>query len=253
MKQYCYQRRNKGIGPVLVLLHGFLCGPEYWRNTVKALCNRFDVITPNLPGFAGFTSHAALNRIDGFVDYLLNLLDYESVQKFHLLGHSMGGMIAQELAIKAGNRIDRLVLFGTGPIGEMPGRFESLEKSLRRVTTQGPDDTIENTVATWFMRGREDPEFANVVATAKLASIDAIVGGYKAMQNWRIDDRLDDIRNLTLIIWGDGDRSYSRNQVELLRNGILNSRLVIMQGCSHNAHLEKPDLFHQHVANFLSK
>lgn len=247
-----YRCRRTGQGTALVLQHGFLCGPGYWQGTADALRERFDVIVPTLPGFADHASEPALDSIPAFAEYLLGLLDHAGVGRFHLLGHSMGGMIAQETALQAGSRIDRLILFGTGPIGEMPGRFESLEESRRRVEADGPQGMIEHTVATWFMRGREDPSCSDVLATAGQASLDAILGGYRAMQDWRGLERLGDIRNPTLIVWGDGDRSYRRDQVDLLRHGIPDSRLVVMPDCSHNAHLEDPRTFHAHVADFLA-
>jgi pimeloyl-ACP methyl ester carboxylesterase len=241
-----------GSGPALVLQHGFLCGPAYWRQTVDALSHRFRIIVPTLPGFAGHDAAPALDSISGFADYLLAVLDDAGIQRFHLLGHSMGGMIAQEVALRAGSRVGRLVLFGTGPIGEMPGRFETLEESGRRVAEEGAESVIRRTVATWFVKGSEDPSCASAVATARQASMEAILGGYRAMQHWRGLERLADIPNRTLIVWGDRDRSYRRDQVELLHQGIVDSGLVIMPGCSHNAHLEMPREFVRIIGDFLA-
>ena len=246
-----WRYRRAGHGTAVVLQHGFLCGPGYFQGLADALIDRFDVIVPTLPGFADHASEPALDSIAAFADYLLGLLDHAGVERFHLLGHSMGGMIAQEAALKSAGRVDRLILFGTGPIGEMPGRFESLAESRRRVEADGPESMLGRTVATWFMRGREDPSFPDVLATARKASLDAIQGGYRAMQDWRSLERLGEVRSPTLIIWGDGDRSYRRDQVELLRSGIPGSRLAVMPGCSHNAHLENPACFHDCVAEFL--
>ncbi len=241
-----------GHGNVLVLQHGFLCGPAYWQQTMAALCDQYQVIVPTLPGFADQATEPAINSIPEFADYLLAVLDHAGVDRFHLLGHSMGGMIAQEVALQAQDRVDRLILFGTGPVGEMPGRFETLQESARKVKAWGHEPMIVNTVATWFMRGELDPHFDSMVATARQASLQAILQGYTAMRKWRSLERLGDIKRPTLIVWGDSDRSYRRDQVNQLQHGISNSRLVIMSGCSHNAHLENPATFHRHVAGFLS-
>ncbi|MXZ81429.1 MAG: alpha/beta hydrolase [Gammaproteobacteria bacterium] len=246
-----WRYRRTGRGPAVVLQHGFLCGPGYFEQLADALSDRYDVIVPTLPGFADHASRPALDSIADFAEYLLGMLDHAGVNRFHLLGHSMGGMIAQEVALKSGARGARLSLFGTVPIGEMPGRFETLEESRRRVEANGPENMIGRTVATWFMRGEEDPSFPDALAVARTASLDAILGGYRAMQDWRSLERLGEIRNPTLIVWGDGDRSYRRSQVDSLRRGIPDSRLAVMPGCSHNAHLENPKCFHDCVTDFL--
>ena len=64
---------------------------------------------------------------------------------------------------------------------------------------------------------------------------------------------LKNITNRTLIIWGDRDKAYNYNQVETLKDNINNSIFKIINGCSHNVHLEKPDEFNDCVNNFLKK
>ena len=71
------------------------------------------------------------------------------------------------------------------------------------------------------------------------------------MKNWRGIDNLKNIKNETLIIWGDKDISYNFHQVDTLNKNIKNSRLEIFKGCSHNVHLEQPDKFNILIKNFL--
>ena len=71
------------------------------------------------------------------------------------------------------------------------------------------------------------------------------------MKNWNGFENLKKIKNETLIIWGDHDKAYNFNQVETLKNNILNSDIKIIKGCSHNAHLEKPDEFNTIIGEFL--
>jgi len=62
---------------------------------------------------------------------------------------------------------------------------------------------------------------------------------------------LQDIKNNTLIIWGDKDKSYNLGQVQTLEKNISDSNLVIFKGCAHNEHLEHPDQFNHTIKNFL--
>ena len=74
------------------------------------------------------------------------------------------------------------------------------------------------------------------------------------MKNWSgIENLKKNIKNETLIIWGDQDKIYNFNQVEILKENITNSDLRIIDECSHNAHLEKPDEFNAIVIEFLKK
>ena len=66
-------------------------------------------------------------------------------------------------------------------------------------------------------------------------------------------ENLKNIKNPTLIIWGDQDKAYNFNQVDTLNKNIPNSELKIIEGCSHNVHLEKPDEFNEVVKYFLAE
>ena len=71
----------------------------------------------------------------------------------------MGGMIAQEVARKIPQRLDRLVLYGTGPLGSMPERFEPLDVSLDRLQQDGVAKTARRIAATWLLHGDAHPGF----------------------------------------------------------------------------------------------
>ena len=73
------------------------------------------------------------------------------------------------------------------------------------------------------------------------------------MKNWNGIENLRNIKNETLIVWGNQDKAYNFNQVETLKNNISNSDLKIIDGYSHNVHLEKPDKFNIIVEEFLKR
>ncbi len=106
-----------GTGPTLVLVHGFLSGLTYWEKQFELFSTRFDVVAFDLPGYGGKAHEVGLDSVEGFADFVLAKLDALGIDCFHLIGHSMGGMIAQEVAIKAADRVAGLVLYATGPMG----------------------------------------------------------------------------------------------------------------------------------------
>ncbi len=74
-----------------------------------------------------------------------------------------------------------------------------------------------------------------------------------SMKNWNGLKNLKNIKNSTLIIWGDQDKAYNFEQVETLNKNIPNSELKVIEGCSHNVHLEKPDEFNEILKYFLAE
>ncbi len=243
---------RQGSGPVLVFQHGFLSGAGYWRNQIDYFAQSFNVIATNLPGYGDNAESPPLDTIEDGAWFVMDLLDRLNVGRFSLVGHSMGGMIAQETAIIAPQRVQKLILYGTGPDGLLPGRFESIADSKWRVGHEGKEGTIKTTVASWFLNKEAHPDYPAALELAMRVNASTMLAGYSAWQRWRAVERLDQITAETLIVRGAEDRSYPGRQIDRLLDGIQNSRLRIMPRCSHNAHLENPALFNRIVDEFLS-
>ncbi|ANG64661.1 alpha/beta hydrolase [Marinobacterium aestuarii] len=242
-----------GKGPVLVLVHGFLSGLSYWHKQVENFSSHFDVIALDLPGYGGETRTTGPARIEDFADCVLHQLDKLGVENFYLMGHSMGGMIAQEIALKAPDRVTRLVLYCTGPNGRLPGRFEPLEESIRKVCERGTEEPARYTVPTWFTLGTEDPDCQEGIEMALQVSRQTYINGLKAMGGWSAEQRLGSIRAQTLVLWADRDRTYMWQQPEALWKGIKGANLAVIPQCAHNAHLEKSHVFNQIVFDFINR
>jgi pimeloyl-ACP methyl ester carboxylesterase len=136
----------------LVLIHGFLGGARQWSGLADAFSNQRPVVTIDLPGFGGASAEPPASTIEEFAQHVLTALDAQHLQSIALLGHSMGGMIAQEIARQRPELIERLVLYGTGPLGKMPDRFESIETSLQRLEQEGLTETARR--VGWGLAGR---------------------------------------------------------------------------------------------------
>lgn len=240
-----------GQGPVLVLVHGYLGGSAIWAGQTAAFCAKRDVICPDL---AGFGASALLTAPDNIADHarsVLRLLDVLAIGAFDLLGHSMGGMVVQEMARLAPERIRALILYGTGPQGVMPGRFETIAQSRARLLADGLPATAQRIAATWFMQGQAAKGFAVCKALGQKASLQAALASLTAWETWDGRPALARIRARTLVIWGSHDRSYDWSQPEALWRGVPKADLAVIPGCAHNAHLENEVLFNLLVSDFL--
>ena len=240
-----------GKGFPLVLVHGFLGSSKMWEPQVNFFKKHFRVITPDLPGFGKSNKAKPHNNIQSIADLLLDCLEEKKIDKFYLLGHSMGGMIVQEMAKKAGENISKLICYSTGPIGEMPGRFETVDQSRENLKKKGLEITATNIVKTWFVKGEAAKYFDICIEAGKQTSIKAVDNALIAFKNWNGVNTLKNIKNETLIVWGDQDKSYNLEQEQTLASNIERSKLVIFKDCAHNVHLEKPNQFNNTIKDFL--
>jgi len=244
--------RRAGQGSALVLVHGYLGGSAQWEAEIAHFSDRFDVIAPDLPGFGDATARPGCARIADMAGAVTGLLDQLGIDRFILLGHSMGGMIAQQIAASQSHRVEKLILYGTGPLGLMPDRFEPIGLSRERLERDGIDATIRRIAGTWFCKGESAPGFAQVAGIGARASAAAARAALDAMAAWDGRSALPGLAMPTLVIWGHDDQSYRWPQVESLWRGLPNATLSVIPGAAHAAHLEKPRLFHAVLDDFLT-
>ena len=241
-----------GKGFPLVLIHGYLGSSEMWFLQKKFLSKNYRIISPALPGFGESYKTKSLNSINKMAQMLIKLINEKNINKFHLLGHSMGGMIVQEMAKISGEKIKKLICFATGSIGDIPDRFESIDTSIEKLKEEGIKETVKRIPPKWFAKGQKAKNYylcENAVKhISELTARNALI----AMRDWNGLENLKNINNKTLIIWGDKDKSYNFEQVSMLKNNIPDSDLKIFENCCHNVHLESPDKFNDVVKDFLT-
>jgi len=234
----------------LVFVHGFLGGAQQWAGQKEAFHDR-NVVTLDLPGFGANAHLEPLHTIGAYADWVLARLTDKRVERFDLVGHSMGGMVVQEMIARAPERISRLVLYGTGATGALPGRFETIAVSKARAQADGPQATARRIAATWFLHKAQAEAYEGCATIAAQSGLAAILSGLDAMGDWRGEDLLDRITAKTLILWGDQDRTYPWSQTETLWRKIKPSRLAVLPDCAHAIHLERPQLFNAVLRDFV--
>ena len=242
-----------GEGFPFVLVHGYLGSSEMWTFQKEFFSKDYRVITPALPGFGESHNVKSLDSINKMAKEIINVLDQKKIDKFNLIGHSMGGMIVQEITKLIGDRVNKLICFATGCIGDIPGRFETMEETREKLKKEGTELSFSRVPLKWVVKGDKDKNYFLCENAVKNVSLEAADNALLAMKNWRGKENLKNIKNDTLIIWGDKDTSYNFDQVDTLNKNIKNSRLEIFKDCAHNVHLEQPDQFNILVKEFISK
>ena len=242
-----------GKGFPFVFVHGYLGSSEMWNFQKEFFSKHYRVIIPALPGFGESHNVKSLDSINKMAREIIDLLDQKNIDKFNLIGHSMGGMIVQEITKLIGDRVNKLICFATGSIGEIPGRFETIDETREKLKKDGIEVSFSRVPKKWFVKGDKDKNYYLCKNAVKDVSLETADNALLAMKNWRGKEDLKNIKNETLIIWGDKDTSYNFDQVDTLKKNIKNSRLEIFKDCAHNVHLEQPDQFNNLVQKFISE
>jgi pimeloyl-ACP methyl ester carboxylesterase len=248
MKHLSYKKI--GSGKPLVLVHGYLGGQNMWRFQ-EDLKDDFELIMPSLAGYGESANMAAPSTIRDNANQVYELLDYLNINTFYLLGHSMGGMIVQEMAAMKPDRIEKLICFGTGSIGVLPNRFETIKESRNKINKIGIKKTRESIAKTWFVDYMKGDGYQLCLEEGAKASTQAALASLDAWDCWDGRGQLEKILSPTLILWSNKDRSYDWNQQKILNNGIQNSRIEVVEGCAHNSHMEQPNQINKIIRDFI--
>lgn len=228
-------------------------GSAQWSGYLDRLAERRPLIAVDLPGFGAHAHLPACPTIAAYADWVIGHLHDRGIERYHLMGHSMGGMIVQDMARADRDRIARLVLYATGAVGVLPGRFETIADSKRRARHDGPAATARRISATWFLEREDAAGYPACARVAECASAAAIEAGLDAMESWDGSGKLAEIVQAPLVLWGDRDRTYPWAQIARLWTAIPDASLAVVPRCAHAVHAEKPALFCQLVSDFLEE
>jgi pimeloyl-ACP methyl ester carboxylesterase len=238
-----------GAGPALLALHGAatLEGQEFARG----LADQFRVYLPFHPGFGDSAPAPHIFGMQDIVVHTLNLMDVLGLHKPQLMGHSMGGWLAAELAVVAGDRFGKLVL--NAPAGLNDAAYPATD--LDKVAPQDlPAYLAHNpAVALRYFPGGSDCPPPDVFGAARakegeaLANILKVHGfGHPNLGRW-----IRRIRNDTLILWGGDDRMLPAGQAQIWADRIPNARLHIVPDAGHFAMQDQPACL-KTIADFLT-
>jgi len=245
----------RGEGAPLVLIAGLGGRGASWQPFLDTAARRFRVLTFDTPG-AGksppLAGPVSIRELAGQVGQLLDRLGIESA---HVVGRSMGGMIAQELALLAPERIERLVLVSTTarPDAHLQAIFRlwarmaelDLPADLRRHSTLlwclGSRSLATNPHAQAYLRATRAPGRSRDYAlqAEACARHDAL-------------ERLSALRTQALVVSGTDDRLTPARHAELLAKTIPGAELAYIPDAGHLPYLEYPELFARTVLGYLN-
>lgn len=253
-----------GSGPPLLFVHGLSGSWTNWLENIPHFAQRHRVIAVDLPGFGHSEMPAERISISGYGRCLDALCDELGIDAATVVGNSMGGFIAAELAISFPQRVERLVLVSAAGVS-----IEDLEHrpllALARITEAGVvwaaghahraarrpglrrltlvavcryPDRIPAPLAAEMIRGSGKPGF---------------IGALEALTSYPIRHRLPEIACPTLVVWGTHDRLVPVRDAGEFERLIPNARKVIFADTGHAPMLERPARFNRALEEFLAE
>jgi pimeloyl-ACP methyl ester carboxylesterase len=259
-----------GSGDPLLLIMGFATDSAAWIFQIPAFAERYRTIVFDNRGVGRSSKPVGPYAIHEMADDAAGLLDTLGIDRAHVLGISMGGMIAQELALRHPERVRGLVLASTYPepdadverqrafmLGQLGGTVTAEGEARVDPTAVDPLLLFQNLLPLVFNQDfidREVPKLLPLFAGNLQYgfSMEAILGQLAAVMSHRATDRLHRIASPTLVLTGDADRLIRPANSDVIAGAIPGARLVKLPGGSHGFNVEMPENFNREVLGFLS-
>jgi pimeloyl-ACP methyl ester carboxylesterase len=251
-----------GRGQPIVFLSETACDSEVWKlYQVEEFSRDHQVILLDYRGTGRSGKPSIEYSTKMFCDDAAALMDHLGVEKAIVIGHSMGGRIAQLLALDYPKKVDKLVLASTG--AAFPATKGLPLKICQEMIEWGYEKYVrDHSILVGFtdefaMKNPERVEKYLQVRMANLCPVEFYLRHLIARQSHDTTGRLKDIHVPTLILVGEDDRNVTsdinhRSSSEILNQGIPNSKLVVLSGERHSYFFANPDAAHKTIHDFIA-
>ena len=251
--QITYYR--EGSGTPLVLIHGVGASAESWGRVAERLSPRFDILRPDLRGHGGSARIDAPITIDTFAEDMLRVMDEAGVEKAHLAGFSLGGLITQRLAVGWPDRFDRIAI-----LSAVAGRTEEerakVVARLQMIRDGGMTAITGAARDRWFTAAFAKENEALIrqrIAELEAVHVPSYLEAYRVFGQTELVQTLDRIRHRTLVLTGECDVGSNPRMSETMHRLIPESELQILPGLKHSILLEAPDLIADRLLSFFTR
>lgn len=242
-------------GVPLLFLHGLGGDASNWEPQLEGLGQTRHCVAWTLPGY-GDSTPLELMSFPALATAAVELLDQLECERACVVGLSMGGYIAQQLALDHPDRVERLVLAGTTNAFGKPGSSFNAEFLASRLAPldQGatPASMAERVVDGLVGPAPHPGTRANTVASMQRISPEAYRQALSALVTWDIRDRCSEITQPALCLAGADDSTAPVRAMERLVEGLGNATLTVIPECGHLMNLERPAEFNAAVRSFVA-
>jgi non-heme chloroperoxidase len=245
-----------GAGPTVLLVHGWLGNRTFWERQVAALRDRFTVVTVDLRGHGESSPPRTGYTIGGMAADLEQLVRAIGAPRVAVVGWSMGGMIAQELARRLGDRVTSLVLVGTtaGALTDATNPHAQLElaEQIRKGVAEDFRAFVRTFAASLFRAGAASPLLAWATGQMQRTPPHVAQACLESVLSADLRDKLPSVKAPTLVVHGRHDALFPLAMAEEIKKGIRGAELAVFEESGHSPGLEEPERFNEVVGAFLT-
>jgi 3-oxoadipate enol-lactonase len=247
-----------GSGPEVVLIHGLGSSRKRWDRLVPALADAgFSALRLDLRGFGESGPAPGPSGMSEMLDDVRALLEGAGLDRFHLIGHSLGGMISQRLTVEQPERVRSLVLAST--TSHNGRRASAFARAMVLFSEHGFDRVLSDPE----LRPRIEPvlreAFPGIDPPLEMLRIGveqpnaARANAWRACEGFSEKDRLGRVACPVLVLHGSADPLIPLRAGELVRDGIRQAEWIEVAGAGHSLPTERADLFNAAVLDFLAR
>jgi pimeloyl-ACP methyl ester carboxylesterase len=257
---YNIHYRDEGEGPVLLMLHGFAGSLHNWNEWVAQLKGSYRIVRIDLPGFGLSSPVRRKIMMDWIVEVLKEFVDAMGLERFTLIGNSLGGWAAWEFTGLYPAYVDRLVLLAAAGFFQDSGKPSGIElmgkDQFRKLLRSGAPKVLIRTLAKSSFGDKDKlPEdlvhrtYLMVNRAGMLASL-IYVASSEAKSNL---ERLAKIQQRVLILWGTHDKVMPVAHADFFYSDLVNSELILYPSVGHVPMIEIPERSLQDLLDFLKR
>ncbi len=244
--------------PPVVLLHGLLGSSRNWQSAARLLTRNYRVLAPDLRNH-GESPHDAVMDYSAMTGDVINWLDSQSLNRVHLVGHSMGGKVAMNLACQRPERVRTLTVVDIAPRAYEP-RWDREFTLLQRMPVGQfsrrleAEQWLEQDIRDWAFRKflvsnlERCPESGfkwSVNLEVLKASLPNLFIRIPP-EGWRFDGR-------TLFLRGANSSFIEEKDIDLIRQLFPFAKLKTIENAGHNVHFDQPEAFYQALDEFMNR
>lgn len=240
---------DEGQGDCIVLLHGWGSNITLFKQMIQYLSVTHRVVALDMPGFGESEEPKSSWEANIYVDFLTCFLKELKIEKASFLGHSFGGMVAIKLAAKRDSQIQvqKLILIGSRGVKQKRSlkvkikiRFFKICKKIFSITILNKmyPNLIED------MRKKNGSTDYNAASPIMRESLVKVL-------NENVEDLFKNIKQETLLIWGENDTATPIREAKIMEQKIPNAGLVIIKKATHYVFLEYPNHINKIISSFI--
>jgi pimeloyl-ACP methyl ester carboxylesterase len=238
-----------GQGEPLVVIHGGGGDARTWWHNIAALAEKYTVYAPDLPGYGGSQPLDGDYYVPELADFVDRFAKSLGLDKFYIIGHSLGGGIALNYTLKFPQKIKKLVLVSSLCLGREIAFWIRLFSLPALITSLGALTIALLKGVKWVLKQLNPAEFVMPLSSVSIAVGGNITSFYQ--QTLVLEKRLSEVKAPTLLIWGARDPIVPVKQAYRAAKAIPDCRVEVFKKQGHNVHRNEVKRFSSIITGFL--